>query len=141
MSRSLRFFSHRLSDAQRCMSGSGIRSAVRDVVGLCSRWEAVNLLQRACGAMDLGDCTVGKWGFYTDPVSPEALSTSMHEIWQTGDIHWPMNEDAPIHHCPYANMLGNHKARLIVHLLLSASEILISWHLRCSDMTGLPIII
>ena len=23
--------------------------------------------------MGLGDCTVGTWGFYTDPVSPEAL--------------------------------------------------------------------
>jgi hypothetical protein len=23
--------------------------------------------------MDLGDCTVEKWGFYADPVSPEAL--------------------------------------------------------------------
>jgi hypothetical protein len=23
--------------------------------------------------MDLGDCTVEKWAFYTDPVSPEAL--------------------------------------------------------------------
>jgi hypothetical protein len=23
--------------------------------------------------MDLRDCTVEKWGFYTDPVSPEAL--------------------------------------------------------------------
>jgi hypothetical protein len=43
------------------------------VVGLCRRWEAGNLLQRACGAIELGDCTVGTWGFYTDPVSPEAL--------------------------------------------------------------------
>jgi len=43
------------------------------VVGLCSRWKAVDLLQRACGAMDLGDCTVEKWGFYADPVLPEAL--------------------------------------------------------------------
>jgi hypothetical protein len=23
--------------------------------------------------MGLGDCTVGMWGFYTDPVSPAAL--------------------------------------------------------------------
>jgi hypothetical protein len=49
------------------MGGSGIRSAVGAVVGLCSRWEAGNLLQRACGAMGLGDCTVGMWRFYTDP--------------------------------------------------------------------------
>ena len=55
------------------MGGSCIRFAVAAVVGLCSRWEAGNLLQRACGAMGLGDCTVEKWGFYTDPVSPAAL--------------------------------------------------------------------
>ncbi len=36
------------------MGGSGIRSAVGAVVGLCSRWEAGNLLQRACVAMGLG---------------------------------------------------------------------------------------
>ena len=29
------------------------------VVVLCSRWEAGNLLQRAGGAIELGDCTVG----------------------------------------------------------------------------------
>jgi hypothetical protein len=55
------------------MGGSGIRSVVGVVVGLCSRWEAGDLLQRACGAMGVGDCTVEKWGFYADPVSPEAL--------------------------------------------------------------------
>ena len=59
--------------AQRCMGGSGIRSAVGAVVGLCSRGEAGNLIQRACGAMGLGDCTVGVCGFYTDPVSPSTL--------------------------------------------------------------------
>ena len=96
------------------MSGSGIRPAVGAVVGLCSRWEAGNLLQRASGAMGLGDCTVGEWVFYTDPVSPEALSTSMHEIWQTGNIHWPMNESARVNHRPHANMLRKHIARQIV---------------------------
>ena len=55
------------------MGGSGIRSVVGAVVGLCSRLEAGNLLQRACGAMGLGDCTVLTWGFYTDPVSPATL--------------------------------------------------------------------
>jgi len=55
------------------MGGSGIRSAVDAVVGLCSRWEAGNLLQRACGAMGLGDRTVGKWRFYADPVSTAIL--------------------------------------------------------------------
>jgi len=55
------------------MGGSGIRSAVGAVVGLCSRWAAGDLLQRACGAMDLGDCTVEKWELYADPISPEAL--------------------------------------------------------------------
>ena len=55
------------------MGGSGIRSAMGAVVGLCSRWEAGNLLQRSCDAMGLRDCTVGTWGFYTDPVSPATL--------------------------------------------------------------------
>jgi hypothetical protein len=55
---------------ERCMDRSGIRSAVGAVVGLCSRWKAGNLLQRACVAMGLGNCTVGTWGYYTDPVSP-----------------------------------------------------------------------
>jgi hypothetical protein len=41
------------------MGGSGIRSAVGVVVGLCSRWEAGNLLEKAGGAIELGDCTVG----------------------------------------------------------------------------------
>jgi hypothetical protein len=55
------------------MGGSGIRSALGAAVGLCSRWEAGTLLQGACGAMSLEDCTVGMWGFYTDPVSPAML--------------------------------------------------------------------
>ena len=55
------------------MGGSGIHSAVGAVVGLCSRWEAGSVLQRACGAMGLGDSTVETWVIYTDPVSPEAL--------------------------------------------------------------------
>jgi hypothetical protein len=80
------------------MGGSGIRSAVGAVVGLCSRWEAGNLLQRACVAMGLGDCAVGTWGFYTDPVSPAKISPSLQEIWPTCDIRWSMNEDARIHH-------------------------------------------
>ena len=55
------------------MGGSGIRSAVGAVDGLCSRWEAGSLLQRTSGAMGLRDCTVGSRGFYTDPVSPAML--------------------------------------------------------------------
>ena len=55
------------------MGGSGIRSAVGAVVGLYSGWEAGNLVQRACGAVGPGDCTVETWGFYTDPVSPATL--------------------------------------------------------------------
>ena len=58
---------------ERCMDGSGIRSAVGAVVGLSGRWDAGNLLQRACGALGLRDCTVAWLGFYTDPVSPAAL--------------------------------------------------------------------
>jgi len=64
---------YRLSAAERCMGGSGIRSAGGAVVGLCSRGEAGNLIPWACGAMGLGDCTVGVCGFYTDPVSPSTL--------------------------------------------------------------------
>jgi len=96
------------------MGGSDIRSGVGAVVGLCSRWEAGSLLQRACGAMGVGDCTVGMQGLYTDPVSSATLSTSVQEIWRTGDIYLPMNEDARMQYCPYANMLRNHKACLIV---------------------------
>ena len=59
---------------ERCMGGSGIRSAMGAVVGLSGRWEAGNLLQRACGAFGLRDWTVACLGFYTDPVSPAALS-------------------------------------------------------------------
>jgi hypothetical protein len=58
------------------MGGSGIRSAVGAMVGLCSGCEAGNLIQRACGAVGLGDCTVGVCGFYTDPVSPSTLFDS-----------------------------------------------------------------
>jgi len=38
------------------MGGSGIHSAVSDVVGLCSRWEAGNLLQ--------GHAVQWVWGLY-----------------------------------------------------------------------------
>jgi hypothetical protein len=55
------------------MGGSGIRSEVGVAVGLCSRWEAGNLLQRACGAVGLVNCTVGECGFYADPVSSATL--------------------------------------------------------------------
>ena len=55
------------------MGGSGIRSAVGADVGLCSRWEADSLLQGACGAMGLWHCTVWKWEYHTDQVSPATL--------------------------------------------------------------------
>ncbi len=55
------------------MGGSGIRSAVGALVGLYSRWEAGNLIQRACSEMGLGDCTVGARRYYTDPVSTATL--------------------------------------------------------------------
>jgi hypothetical protein len=41
------------------MGGSGIRSGVGVAAGLCSRREAGNLLQRACDAVGLVNCTVG----------------------------------------------------------------------------------
>lgn len=56
------------------------------------------------------------------------FSTSIQEIWQTRDIHWPTNENVRIDHCPYASIPRNHKARLIVLWLLSASEFRISWY-------------
>ena len=86
------------------MGGSGIRSAVGVVVGLCSRWEAGNLLQRARGAMGLGDCTVGTWGFIRTRYRLRRFLTSLQEIWLSGDIHWRMNVVARIHHCPYASI-------------------------------------
>jgi len=99
---------------ERCMGESGIRSAVGAVVGLSSRWEAGSLLQRACGAMSLGDCTVGMWGFYTDPVSPATLIDFFAGyLADCGDIHWPINQDARIDHYPYGSKLRNHKAHLI----------------------------
>jgi hypothetical protein len=71
---------------ERCMGGSGIRSVVGAVVGLCSRWEAGNLRQRACGAIGLEDCTVGMWEFYTDPESPAPFFVIFTGIWRPGDI-------------------------------------------------------
>jgi hypothetical protein len=55
------------------MGGSGIRSAVGAVVGLCSRWEAGNLLQRACGAMGLGGLYGGDVGILYGPGIPGAV--------------------------------------------------------------------
>jgi len=52
-----------------------------------------------------------------------------------------MNEDACIHHCPHAKMLRNHKKRIVVPELLNASELQITWLLRCSDMIRLPFIV
>jgi hypothetical protein len=55
------------------MGESGIRSAVGAVVGLCSRWEACSLLQRACGAMELGDCTGGIGILYGPGIAVDAF--------------------------------------------------------------------
>jgi len=49
------------------MGGSGIRSAVGAVVGLCSRWEVSNLLQGACRAMGLGGLYGGDIGILYGP--------------------------------------------------------------------------
>ena len=108
---------------ERCMDWSGIRSAVGAVVGLCSRWEAGRVLQRACGALGLGDCKVGTGGFYTDQVSPASLFGFFTGNLADWDIHWRIYEDARVYQYPYANMLGNHKVRLIVLCLLGASEL------------------
>ena len=97
------------------MGGSGISFAVVAVVGLCSRWEACNLLQRACGPMGLGDCTVEICGFYTDPVSPATLFDFF--IGNLADWRHP------------------------VLPLLSASELQISRLMRRSDIMSLPTIV
>ena len=69
------------------------------------------------------------------------FSTSLQEIWRSGDIHWPINEDALMHHCPYPSIPRNHKARLIVLWLFGASEHRISRYLQCSDKISLPIVV
>ena len=69
------------------------------------------------------------------------FSTSVQEIWRIGDIHWPMDEDARVDHCPFTTMLKNHKEPLTVLFLLSASELQIYWHLQCSDKLGLQIVV
>jgi hypothetical protein len=67
------------------------------------------------------------------------FSTSVQEIWRSSDIHWPTNEVARTDHCPYTNILGNHKTCLILLSLLSGSRLKASWPLQCSDKTSLPI--
>ena len=54
------------------------------------------------------------------------FSTSWQEIRRTGDIHWPISENARIDHCPYASIPRNHKARLVVLWLLGATEFRVS---------------
>jgi hypothetical protein len=47
-----------------------------------------------------------RWGcgdFIRTRYRRRRFSTSLQEIWRTGDIHRPMNEVALIHHCPYAS--------------------------------------
>jgi hypothetical protein len=86
--------------------GSGIRSAVGAVVGLSGRWEAGNLLQRACGALGLRDWTVAWLGFYTDPVSParRLFSISLQEICRAGDAQWSAIENVRINHCCFRSL-------------------------------------
>jgi len=55
------------------MGGSGIRTAVGAVGGLCSRWKAGNLLQWAYGLMGLMNWTVETLRHYKDPVPPADL--------------------------------------------------------------------
>jgi hypothetical protein len=76
-----------------------------------------------------------RWGsgdFMRTRYRRRLFSTSLQEIWLTGVIYWPMNENAPINHRPYANLLCKHKACLILLCLLSARELQISWPLRSS---------
>jgi hypothetical protein len=49
-----------------------------------------------------------RWGsgdFIRTRYRRRLFSTSLQEIWLTGVIYWPMNENAPINHRPYANLL------------------------------------
>jgi hypothetical protein len=69
------------------------------------------------------------------------FSTSLQEIWRNSDMHWAINEDARFDHCPYVNMLRNHKGCLIALWPLSARGLQIAWPLRCNDKIGLPIIV
>jgi hypothetical protein len=57
---------------------------------------------------------VGTWRFYTDPLSPVMLLDIFTGNLANWYIHWPIYEDARIDACPYAEMLRNHKERLIV---------------------------
>jgi hypothetical protein len=82
----------------------------------------------------------GEVEFYTDPVSPATLFDFFTGIWRTGDIRWPIKEDAGIHYFPYKNMSRNNKAHPIVLSLISANELQISRPVRRSDIISLPII-
>ena len=98
------------------------------------------LAPRACGAMGLGIVRWRRRDFIRTRYRRRRFSSSLQKIWRNGDIHWPINEDERIHYCPYANMLRNHKAPLIVLWPLSASELLNSWLLRFSVMIVLSIV-
>ncbi len=59
-----------------------------------------------------------RWGhgdFMRTRYQQRRFSASLQVICRTVVIHWPMNEDARIDHCPYASIFRIHKARLIVH--------------------------
>jgi len=109
------------------MGRSGIHSAVGAIDGLCSWWEAGNLLQRAGGAMGLRYCKVGKLGYYTDPASLATLFDFL-----TGNLaNW----------ChPNSNILIYQQVRLIVPWFPSASKLQIYWPLRGGNMIALPVI-
>ena len=64
------------------------------------------------GSGGLSDGDVGD--FIWTRYRRKLFSTSLQEIWRTGDIHWPMKEDPRIHHFPHANMLRSDITRLIV---------------------------
>jgi len=57
-----------------------------------------------------------RWGhrdFIRTRYRRRLFSTSLQVVLRTGDIHWPINEDARIDHFPYEYMLRNNKARNI----------------------------
>jgi hypothetical protein len=77
---------------------------------------------------------------YGPGIAGDNFRLFLQKVWWSGDIYWATNKDSRIHQCPYACMLGNHQARLIVLSLLGASELQTSWPLRCSDRISPPII-
>jgi hypothetical protein len=100
------------------MGGSGTRSAVGAVDGLSGRWEAGNLLQRACGTIGLMDWTEAWSRSYTDQVSRAGFTGSLQEICRADDAQWTANENVRIDHFCFEV--------LVTHQFLNCANVLSS---------------